>query len=241
MIQPLSFITVLTFIALLVSCGPQSSDAALSGEDAVPGASKSGLAKGDEPSADEQLAALLANFEREVWQKPNMVISRMGDLSDKTVADIGAGYGYFTFRMAQAANKVIAIDIDSAALQVIDEKKKFLDAEIRDRIETRLCTPADPNLLEGESDLAVFVNTYIYLADRTAYLEKLKRGISPGGRLLIIDFKKKNLPFGPPAEYKLGLSEVEQELIAAGWEQIQSDDRSLDYQYIVTAVNGRRQ
>lgn len=202
--------------------------------------SSSGAVAMDTPSAEEsdELAALLANFEREVWQKPKMIISRMGDLTDKTVADIGAGYGYFTFRLAQEAEKVIAIDIDSVALEVITEEKKKLDEEIRKRIETRLCPPDDPNLKPNEADLAIFVNTYIYIADRVDYLQRLKEGVTPGGRLLIIDFKKKNLPFGPPSELKLSLSQIEQELSRAGWQQVQSDDTSLDYQYIVTATRG---
>lgn len=191
----------------------------------------------DEEDSDE-LAALLANFEREVWQKPKMVIDRMGDLSGKTVADIGAGYGYFTFRLAQEAEKVIAIEIDSIALEVITEEKKKLEENIQQRIETRLCPPEDPNLRPGEADLAIFVNTYIYIADRVDYLRRLKEGVSPGGQVLIIDFKKKNLPFGPPPDIKLALSRVEQELIRAGWEEVRSDDTSLDYQYIVTARRG---
>jgi len=186
--------------------------------------------------ADTQLSAVLANFEREVWQKPNMVIGRMGDLSESTVADIGAGYGYFTFRMAQTAKKVIAIDIDSSALAVIDEKKNLLNPQIRDRIETRLCTPADPNLRTAETNLVVFVNTYIYLSERADYLRRLMEGVAPGGRLLVIDFKKKNLPFGPPEAYKLSPGQIEQELADAGWVDIRTDDTSLDFQYIVTAV-----
>jgi len=186
--------------------------------------------------ADKQLSAVLANFEREVWQKPNMVIERMGDLSDETVADIGAGYGYFTFRMAQTAKKVIAIDVDSSALAVINEKKNLLNPTIRNRIETRLCTPADPNLRTSETDLVVFVNTYIYLSERADYLRRLMEGVAPGGRLLVIDFKKKNLPFGPPEAYKLSPGQIEQELADAGWVDIRTDDTSLDFQYIVTAV-----
>ena len=229
--------TLLALVLSLGACRPSGNTAVQSGKNTPDEPTSLGETLFDTTvSSADQLAALLANFEREVWQKPNMVISRMGDLSEKTVADIGAGYGYFTFRMAQTAKKVIAIDIDSTALTVIDEKKKLLDAEIQTRIETRQCTPADPNLHPEETDLAVFVNTYIYLADRTAYLRRLKKGVAPGGQLLIIDFKKKSLPFGPPAEYKLSLSEVEREVAEAGWEQVQSDDTSLDYQYIVTAV-----
>src|SRR5690606_26217477 len=59
------------------------------------------------------------NASRTVWQKPASVISKLGDLSDKVVADIGAGTGYFSFRLAFHAHKVIAVDIDTNALQTI--------------------------------------------------------------------------------------------------------------------------
>ena len=53
---------------------------------------------------------------RQVWQKPNLVIELLGDLQDKTIADIGAGVGYFSFRLAEKANRVIAIEIDENSL-----------------------------------------------------------------------------------------------------------------------------
>ena len=66
---------------------------------------------------------------------------------------------------------------------------------------------------------------------------KLKAGIAKGGKILIVDYKEKNIPVGPPVSIKLPLSMVEKELKQAGFSQIISDDTSLDYQYIITAVN----
>ena len=54
--------------------------------------------------------------ERVVWQKPEVVIHKMGDLRNKKIADIGAGVGFFTFRLLQTSNEVIASDIDTGAL-----------------------------------------------------------------------------------------------------------------------------
>jgi len=86
------------------------------------------------------------NKDRDVWQKPNTIIDLLGDLSEKTVADIGAGTGYFTFRLALKAEKVIAIDIEERFLEIINTFKRNLPAELQDRIETRLATPSDPLL-----------------------------------------------------------------------------------------------
>ncbi len=70
---------------------------------------------------------LVAHFEdpaRAQWQKPDEVIASLGSLEGKTVADIGAGSGYFTFPLAKKAAKVIAIDIDQRFLDYIEQKKR---------------------------------------------------------------------------------------------------------------------
>ncbi len=178
----------------------------------------------------------ILNFEREVWQKPNMIINRMGQLKNKTVADIGAGFGYFAFRLLDKAEKVIAIDIDTAAIEFMQSLQKRLPEDFQSRFEARLCPTDDPNLNYQEADMVIMVNTYIYINDRIEYLKKLQEGMAHEGNLVIIDFKKKDIPIGPPAGSRIPLSEVEKELKIAGFKRIKTDDTSLEYQYILTAV-----
>ena len=183
----------------------------------------------------ENLVADFESKDRGIWQKPNMVISLLGDLEGKTVADIGAGTGFFAFRLTPMAKKVIAIDINRNLINVIDSVKVRLDERYRDRFETRLAKADDPLLRPEEVDAVVLVNTYGYIGNRVQYLKTLWKGISPGGRLLIIDFKKNNLPIGPPEEYKVSLSQVERELLSAGFSIGKVDQDALDYQYIILA------
>jgi SAM-dependent methyltransferase len=183
----------------------------------------------------ESLIADYENKDRGIWQKPNMVISLLGDLENKTVADIGAGTGYFTFRIVPKAKKVIGIDIDPRFISFLDSMKVRLPETYRTRFEPRLAKPNDPLLKPGEADAVVIVNTYAYIENRVQYLRTLIKGISPGGRVLIIDFKKNNLPVGPPDEYKVALSQVEKELVTAGFKIEKIDKDALDYQYIVIA------
>ena len=180
---------------------------------------------------------LVTSFEREVWSKPNMVISGMGSLADKTIADIGAGYGYFSFRLLKDAKKVLAIDIDPEAIAFIENLKKELPDSTRNRLETRICQPDDPNLRPGEADIVLLVNTYIYIENRIDYLKNLQKGMAPNGRILIIDFKKKNIPIpiAPSMNQRLSISDVESELESAGFIRIKTDDTSLDYQYTIMA------
>jgi SAM-dependent methyltransferase len=182
---------------------------------------------------------LVADFERKdrgIWQKPDMVISLLGSLEGKTVADIGAGTGYFTFRMVPTAKKVIGIDIDHRFIQFMDSVKVRMPEVYRKRFETRMAKPDNPLLTPEEADAVVIVNTYGYIEHRVQYFKTVWKGMSPGGKMLIIDFKKNNLPIGPPDEFKVALSQVEQELVSAGFVITKIDRESLDYQYIVIAT-----
>ena len=171
--------------------------------------------------------------ERDKWQKPNLVIEKLGDISGKTVADIGAGTGYFAFRLAEKAKKVIAIDIDQRFLDYIESKNRSLDKRLP--IETRLVPEDDPRILPSEVDLVIIVNTYHHIENRRVYLNKLRENLKSGTRLVIVDFKKKKLPVGPPMDIKLSSTVVAKELRQAGFEKISVDDLSLVYQYIVIA------
>ena len=143
-----------------------------------------------------------------------MVISMLGDLNGKTVADIGAGSGYFAFRLTP---------------------KVRLPESYRNRFESRLAKPDDPMLGPGEADAVIIVNTYAYIDNRTQYLKTLYKGIASRGRLLIVDFKKNDIPVGPPDHFRITLNDVRRELVSAGFKVVQVDLESLDYQYIIIA------
>ena len=194
-------------------------------------------------TSDGNFESLVADFEskdRGIWQKPELVISYLGDLEDKTVADIGAGTGYFTFRLLPKAKKVIAIDIDPRFINFLDSVKVRLSDSYRDRFESRLATFDDPLLQPEEADNVMIVNTYGYIENRGQYLKTLYKGIAFEGQILIIDFKINNLPVGPSDEFKVSSRQVERELIAAGFEIAKTDTESLDYQYIILAKKTKK-
>jgi ubiquinone/menaquinone biosynthesis C-methylase UbiE len=177
-----------------------------------------------------------SNTYREIWQKPGLVLQLLGGLKGKVVADIGAGSGFFAFRMVESAEKVIAIDVDSRFINYLDSVKvRRLPENLQAKLETRLTTPDSPALKDSEVDVVVIVNTYMYIENHSAYLKTLKRGMKEGGKLLIIDFKKKRTPVGPPSQKREPLYVVENELYDTGFKNILTNDTSLDYQYIVIA------
>ncbi len=179
-----------------------------------------------------------ANVGRAIWQKPGLVIAKLGNLSDKVVADIGAGTGYFSFRLSSKAQKVVAIEIDPRLLQYIDSTKQKLSDAYSSRIETRLASPDNPKLYDNEADVVLIINTVAYIENKEDYFRTIKKGLKPGGRIMIIDYKMKRLPINaPPKSERIYLDVVEDMLINAGYEIEETDDTSLDYQYIIIAKN----
>ncbi|MEO1434598.1 MAG: class I SAM-dependent methyltransferase [Bacteroidota bacterium] len=182
---------------------------------------------------------LVANFDdpaREDWQRPQVVLAALQSLEGKTVADIGAGSGYFTFRLVDNAEKVIAVDIDQRFLDHIQGKADSMSSDLQAKLETRLSEPEDPKLDTAEVDIVLIVNTYHHINNRIEYVKKIKQALKPGGRLVIVDFKKGELPHGPPDNMKVGEMAVQDELMAAGFRTV-SSGKLLDYQYFLTAYN----
>jgi ubiquinone/menaquinone biosynthesis C-methylase UbiE len=172
--------------------------------------------------------------DRENWQKPQMVISRLGDLSDKVVADIGAGTGYFSMPLARKAKKVIAIDIEQQFLDYINRRLSRTPDRKALNLETRLTEPEDPSLYPSEADLVIMVNTYPFIQNRVKYFKKVWEGLKPQGKLVVIDFKKEPLPVGPPVEGKVHPRQIQAELDSAGFDLQQIDTTSLDYQFTIS-------
>lgn len=191
--------------------------------------------KGDTAEAYRELISEMEQPDRIIWQKPDLVISKLGELNGKVVADIGAGTGYFSFRVAQKGANVIAIDIDPKAIAWMEVQKAALPEENQKRLDIRLADADNPRLASAEADMVLMVNTYTYIENRVEYITNLKQGLKPGARIVIIDFKKKSTSIGPASDERLALSTVENELTQAGFSIVDSDDTTLDYQYILTA------
>lgn len=172
--------------------------------------------------------------QRRSWQKPELVLQKLGDLKGSVVADIGAGTGYFSFRLMRRAKKVIAVDIDPLMLKFIDALKETLSKDLQTKLETRLATPDSPNLTAEEVDMILIVNTFAYIENGLDYLKNLKAHLKPGGKIAILDFKMKRMDINaPPFSERILLHEVEELMYQAGLTNISTDDTTLDYQYII--------
>lgn len=183
-------------------------------------------------SSIRQLINRFNSPEREAWQKPSQVIDYFNLDSQYTVADIGAGSGYFTFPLANRTKKVIAIDLDQGFINYIDSQANYLKIN---NIETRVCTESSPNLNDNEVDVAVMVNTAHHINKKAKYFNRIRKGLKFGGVFHVIDFNQKEFEGGPKQEMKLKLNDLKKELALAGFIDIQVDTTLLNYQYIVSA------
>ena len=174
--------------------------------------------------------------ERSEWQNPDLVINKLGNLDEKTVADIGAGTGYFSFRLAQAGAYVIAIDIESEFLKSIDRRlQESIQNPTDYPVETRLSETNDPLLQDEEADVALLVNTYTYLNNRIDYLKKVRSGLASDGLIAIVDYTSASNPVINDGVNILDPEIVRAELEQAGFSDVVIDRNSLQYQYIITA------
>lgn len=124
---------------------------------------------------------------RDRWQRPQEVMDELGVIAGSTVADIGAGRGYFTFRLAErvgATGKVYAVDIDEGDLRRLGHRAKEQGLL---QIVTVASAPDDPRLAAASVDVILVVNAYHEMRDYDAMLQGMWRALRPGGRLAIID------------------------------------------------------
>jgi ubiquinone/menaquinone biosynthesis C-methylase UbiE len=177
------------------------------------------------PRSAEEYAKILENPARDAWQKPHEIVGALKLRSDEVVADIGAGSGYFARRFAHHAGKVYAVDIDPKLLEMIAK-------EAPKNIETVLAAPDDPKLAPSSVDTIYICDVLHHIDGRPAYYAKLARALKPGGRIVIVDFHKRELPVGPPMAMKIAEADVVKELSAAGFRLSRSFD-FLPHQYFL--------
>ncbi len=178
------------------------------------------------PPADAaEYARILDDPGREAWQKPHEVMEALHLKPTDTVADIGAGSGYFARRLAGRVRRVYAVDIDQALLDITAN-------DAPPNLQTILAVPNDPKLRAASVDVIFICDVLHHIDNRPAYYGKLKEALKPGGRIINIDFFEKPLPVGPPESMKLSEQQVIAEFKAAGLRLARKHDM-LPYQYFL--------
>jgi ubiquinone/menaquinone biosynthesis C-methylase UbiE len=176
---------------------------------------------------------LLEAPDRALWQKPEQIMDALGIAEGSKVADIGAGSGFFTIRLARRVGRngvVYAQDIQQPMLESI---KRRVTREGLQNVETRKSTAEDPNLPLGALDAVLVSDTYQEVAaeDRVAFLRKLSATLKPNGRIGIVNYKPGRGGPGPEPQRRIESQVVETEAAEAGLRVV--DRATLPFQYLL--------
>ena len=180
----------------------------------------------------EDLAKRFESEDRASWQKPTKVIQKLGDIKGKKVADIGAGTGYFAFRLANAGAEVTAIDVDERFIAFM---QKRIEKDKTNNLTTKLVGYDNPELGEKEYDAVLIVDTYHHFGDKVSYLTHCFNGLKEEGILLNVDFKYLKTNHGPPLNHRIAAEEVKKDLLNVGFTDVEIDLNTLKEQYIIKA------
>jgi ubiquinone/menaquinone biosynthesis C-methylase UbiE len=179
-------------------------------------------------------AAYIAALEdpaRDAYQKPHEVMEALVLKPGEVVADIGAGSGYFTLRLAHHLGpngRVYAVDISPDMVRHLNQRVR--DAGLRN-VSTILALPHDP-LLPQPVDRFLIVDVWHHIEDQAGYLARMKTLLEPGGQVVMIDFHKKDLPVGPPVAMKIAREDLLRQMDEHGFRLLQ-EHTFLPYQYFL--------
>jgi len=170
---------------------------------------------------------------RDAWQKPAELVAALALAAGATVADVGAGTGYFSRHLSEAAGPdgaVLAADTEPA---LVGHLRRRAEQERLANVVPILASPDNPRLPAGACDVVLIVNTWHHIDDRVAYAHRLAAALKPTGRVVIVDFHKRELPVGPPLDHKLAREQVIDEMTQSGYRLTDEPD-VLPYQYVLS-------
>jgi ubiquinone/menaquinone biosynthesis C-methylase UbiE len=170
--------------------------------------------------------------ERVQEEEPDVALDALKLAPGSTVADVGAGSGYMTVRMAKRVGptgKVYANDIQPQMLSMLRQR---LDREKIPNVELVLGTFDDPRLPSNTLDLILMVDVYHEFSEPQRMLQRMRESLKPGARLVLLEYRKEDpsIPIRP--DHKMSVAEAKMEVEAEGFTLASVDER-LPRQHIL--------
>lgn len=162
-------------------------------------------------------AEWLERSEREIEELPETALSKIGLKPGMTVADVGAGVGYFTVRIGKRVGpdgKIYAVDVQPEMLSILKDRARKANLS---NIQPILGSESDPRLPPGCCDLILMVDVYHELSQPQKMLQKMRRALKKDGRLVLLEYRKEDphIPIRP--EHKMSVEEAKAEVEAEGF------------------------
>jgi ubiquinone/menaquinone biosynthesis C-methylase UbiE len=175
---------------------------------------------------------LLEGPDRDAWQKPDEVMDALGIADGATVADLGAGGGWFTIRLARRVGPNGIVYAEDVQPEMIEAITRRVEREGLTNVKPVLGAPTNPRLPETALDAVLIVGVYNEMEDPVALLKNVAAALKPRGRLGIVDFTHEGFGPGPPMEERVKPERIISEARAAGLKLIAQED-FLRYQYLL--------
>jgi FkbM family methyltransferase len=182
-------------------------------------------------------AEWLERPEREQEERPALLMRALDLKADDVVADIGAGSGYFSFRMAKRVprGKVVAVDIQPEMLEMVEKRAA---AEGVKNVETVLGTVSSPGLAESSIDVALMVDAYHEFDHPREMMEGIVSALKPGGRVILVEYRGEDPAVPIKALHKMTEAQVVREMGAVGLKHVETKE-SLPRQHVLIFAKGR--
>jgi len=159
---------------------------------------------------------------RDSWQRVDDIFAALEVREGDRIADVGAGSGFFTFRLSPRVGDDGRVFAEDVSRRVLEELRETAEREGFTNVETILGETDDPRLPERSLDGVLMVNAYHEMYEHEAMLEGVKRALRPGGRLVILDMPRDSTLSrqGQMGEHGLAIGIVVQDLVAGGFDVV---------------------
>jgi ubiquinone/menaquinone biosynthesis C-methylase UbiE len=159
----------------------------------------------------------LVRPERESDERPDQALDAIGVERGSTVADIGAGVGYFTWRLAARVGTGGVVYGEDIQQRMLDQLTKNMSARHLTNVRAVLGTTEDPKLPANSIDLVILVDVYHEFSEPEKMLDRIREALKPGGRIVFLEYRAEdpNVPIRP--EHKMTVKQVRAEVEPEGY------------------------
>jgi predicted methyltransferase len=169
---------------------------------------------------------------RAAWQQPVSIVAALVLAPGMAVADVGAGTGYLERLLSEAVGPrgvVYAVEVEP---NLVTHLRARAEREGTANVVPVLGSTTDPRLPAGRVDRILLVDTYHHVNDRVDYFRRLRGALAPGGRVVIVDWEKREDTVGPELTHRLAREQVTHEMERAGYRPLETAIR-LPHQYVL--------
>lgn len=161
-------------------------------------------------------AAWLDRKDREREENSDLAIDKMDLLPTSTVADIGAGTGYYTFKIADRVpqGKVYAVEIQDEMIRYLNNTKKELGNK---NVEVIKGDSKSPHLPDSSVDLAIMIDVYHELEYPKEMLQYISKALKKNGKILLLEYRAEDPSIAIKPLHKMSVDQVNKEMAASGF------------------------